>query len=275
MARVLERDEDARKYGDRFQSIKAAFNREFVAADGRIRGDTQAGYALALDFSLLPEALEKTAVAHMVEGIHRYGNRLSTGIQSTHRLMLELVRHGQEELGWRLLTNRCFPSWGYMIDNGATTIWERWDGYVKGQGFQDPGMNSFNHWALGAIGEWMYRHVLGINPDESHPGYRQFTVRPRPGGGLTWARGHYDSIKGRIAVAWALKDGTFTLDLTVPVNATARLYVPAQDSTKILEGGRPAAEAPGVKALPAQDKCALFSVGSGSYHFSAPRSSVR
>ena len=164
MAEVLGRKEEARRYGDLFKQIKAVFNQRFVKPDGRIEGDTQGGYALALNFNLLPDDLRPKAAQHLVENIRRYQNHLSTGIQTTHRAMLELTRNGYTDVGWQLLTNRTFPSWLYMIDNGATTIWERWDGYVKGRGFQDAGMNSFNHWAFGAVGEWMWRHIAGLNP---------------------------------------------------------------------------------------------------------------
>ena len=143
MANVLGHREEARRYEGLFQQIKAAFNHRFVQADGRLEGDTQAGYALALHFDLLPAGLRPQAAQHMIESIHRYRGHLSTGIQTTHLALLELTRYGHEEAAWQLITNRTFPSWLYMIDNGATTIWERWDGYVKGRGFQDPGMNSF------------------------------------------------------------------------------------------------------------------------------------
>jgi len=189
MATVLGRHEDAARYRDLFDSIRRAFNERFVKPDGRIDGDTQGGYALALNFNLLPDELRPKAAQRMIEGFKRYNGHLSTGIQTTHRLMLELTRNGYNDEAWRLILLRDFPSWGLMIDNGATTIWERWDGYVKGRGFQNPGMNSFNHWAFGAVGEWIYRTVLGINPDEAQPGYKHFEIRPRPGGDVTWAKG--------------------------------------------------------------------------------------
>jgi alpha-L-rhamnosidase len=125
------------------------------------------GYALALQFDLLPDELRPKAATRTVEKFGRYGGHLSTGIQTTHRLMLELTRNGYHYEACRLLNLRTFPSWGFTVEQGATTIWERCDGYVKGRGFQYPVMNSFNHWALGAVGEWIWRHVVGINPDEA------------------------------------------------------------------------------------------------------------
>ncbi len=270
MARVLEREAEARRYADLAVQIKAAFNRTFVQADGRIRGDTQGGYALALAFDLLPADLRPAATRHVVEAIHRYHDHLSTGIQTTHRLMLELPRQGQTELAWQLLTNRTFPSWRYMIDNGATTIWERWDGYVKGRGFQDPGMNSFNHWALGAVGEWLWRNVAGINPDDSAPGCRHFVIAPRPGGGVTWARARYDSIRGPIAVEWKIEDGAITLDVRVPANTTAAIRVPTHAPQQVREGKESAASATGVRLAGTNADAATFEVLAGHYAITAP-----
>ena len=244
--------------------------RQQTAADGRIEGHTQAGYALALRFDLLPEELRSRAARHMVEALDRYNGHLSTGIQTTNRLMLELTRNGYDDEAYRLLNLRTFPSWGFMIENGATTIWERWDGYVKGRGFQNPGMNSFNHWAIGAVGEWMWRHIIGIQPDEAQPGFKHFVVWPRPGGGLTWARGAYESIRGQIASDWKIEDGTFSLAVTVPVNTSATVYVPTSDTASVQESGKPARQAKGVRFLHEEDGNAVYSVGSGTYEFAAP-----
>ncbi len=270
MAKELGREEDFGRYRELFEKIKAAYNKNFVKPDGRIQGDTQAGYALGLHFGLLPEELRNQAAGHMVEGIHRYQKHMSTGIQTTIRLMLELTRNGHNELAWHLLTSRTFPSWGYMIENGATTIWERWDGYVKGRGFQNPGMNSFNHWAFGSVGEWMVRHILGIQPDENHPGYKRFTIHPRPGGGVTWARGSYHSIRGLIASEWKIEKNTFTLNITVPVNTAAQVFLPASDVEAVTEGGRSPRQADGVRFLRLEEETAVFEVGSGSYEFAVP-----
>jgi alpha-L-rhamnosidase len=262
--------EQAARYAALFRDIKAAFNRSFVSADGRIAGDTQGGYALALSFDLLPDEFRSLATEHLVANIHRYHDHLSTGIQTTHRAMLELVRQGQTDLGWQMLTNRTFPSWLYMLDNGATTVWERWDGYVKGRGFQDAGMNSFNHWAFGAVGEWLWRHVAGLNPDVAQPGWRHFVVAPKPSGGLTWARGDYDSIHGRIRAGWRLDRGRFTLELSVPPNTSADVHLPALDPDHVREGGRPARQAPGVTWLGSETGEVVFRVEAGHYSFRVP-----
>ncbi|MCL5096397.1 MAG: family 78 glycoside hydrolase catalytic domain, partial [Candidatus Omnitrophica bacterium] len=264
MAQVLGRQAEADQYGQLFDQIKAAFNKAFVGEDGTIQGNTQAGYALALHFNLLPDALRAKAARHMVDGFARYNGHMSTGIQSSHRLMLELSRDGYHEEACRLVQLRDFPSWGMMIENGATTIWERWDGYVKGRGFQDPGMNSFNHWAFGAVGEWIWRDLAGINPDESQPGFKHFVIHPRPGTGFTWAKGVYDSIRGRIVSDWKIDGDTFTLAVTVPPNTTATVYVPTASAASVREGGQVAATVEGIDKIGVEDGSAVFLVRSGS-----------
>ncbi|MBI4893240.1 MAG: family 78 glycoside hydrolase catalytic domain [Acidobacteria bacterium] len=255
MAAVLEKKDDAERYAALHSRIKAAFNREWVKADGRIEGDTQASYALALHFNLLPPAQRAAAMKHLLAAIDRYKGHLSTGIHATSRLMLELTREGRPDTAYHLAMLKEFPSWGFMIENGATTIWERWDGYIKGRGFQNPGMNSLNHWAFGSVGEWMWRTIVGLNPDDAAPGWAHFEVRPVPGGGLTSAEGSYDSIRGPIRVAWDAAGGFVTVRVSVPPNARATVYVPTSDPASVTEGGKP------VKAV--------SEVGSGEYTFRA------
>jgi alpha-L-rhamnosidase len=269
IAAVLGKQTEAQQYAALFNDIKSAFNKAYVTEDGHIQGDTQAGYALALHFDLLPEKLRPAALNYMLDGIRRYNGHMSTGFHSTYRMMLELTRAGHNEVAYSLINQRSFPSWEYSIDNGATTIWERWDGYVKGRGFQDKGMNSFNHYAIGAVGEWMARVILGINNDDAHPAYEHFTLRPYPGGGLTWARGHYDSIRGRIESSWSIADGGFKYDVTIPANTTATVYVPAKDAASVLESGKPASASMGIQFLRMEDGAAVFLVQSGKYSFAA------
>jgi alpha-L-rhamnosidase len=270
MAGVLGKSDEQRRYAELAAAIKQAFNQKFVDADARILGDTQGGYALALNFNLLPEKLRPSVARHLVENIHKYGDHLSTGIQTTHRAMLELTRYGYQDLAWQILTNRTFPSWFYMIDNGATTIWERWDGYVKGRGFQDAGMNSFNHWAFGAVGEWIWRNVGGLNPDETAPGYAHFSIRPRRCPGVTWSKVKFDSIRGPIAIDWRVKKGKFYLTLQVPPSSSATVYLPTREPEQVRENGRLASSVPGIQFRGvADDGSAIYDVPSGKYFFSA------
>lgn len=271
MAAVLGREEEARKYRDLFEQIRVAFQKAYVQPDGRIEGDTQGGYALALNFNLLSNSQRAEALDHMQGAFDKYQGHLSTGFQSTHRLLLELNRAGKTENAYRLVNQRGFPSWSLMIENGATTLWERWDGYVKGRGFQDPGMNSFNHYAFGAVAEWMWRTVIGIHPDEQQPGYKHFFIHPVPGGELTWAKGSYDSIRGRIQSAWKIEGQRFILNISIPANTTATVYLPAADEKQIREGGRPVRQSPHVKWLGNQAGEATILVGSGEYEFTVEK----
>ena len=258
MAAVIGRRDDAEKYGRLFEGIKAAFNKKYVQPDGRIEGNTQAGYALALRFDLLPDEVRPRAAKHMVEGFKRYNGHMSTGIQTSHRLMLELTRNGYSAEAYRLLKLRSFPSLGYMVEQGATTIWERWNGTT-----------SLNHCALGSVGEWIWRCIVGINPDESNPGYKHFTINPRPGGGLSWAKGTYRSIRGPISSDWKIADNKFTLNITIPPNTTATVYVPTTDAKSVSESGKAAEKAEGVEFLRMEDGAGVYRVGSGRYLFAS------
>ena len=269
MAAVLGRDDDAAGYGRLFEAIKAAFNREYVSSDGGIQGDTQAGYALALHFDLVEEPLRAKAVEHLLEGIRRCRGHLSTGIHTTHLAMLELSRNGRHEDAGRLISLRTPPSWGHMVEQGATTIWERWDGFVAGRGFQNMTMNSFNHWGFGSVGEWVWRELAGINPDEDQPGYRHFLIRPRPCSGLAWVKARYDSIRGPIVSEWEKSSGLFHLRVEIPANTTATVHVPAGNAGEVLESGMPASKSRGIEFIRNDDGRAVFRVESGRYHFQA------
>ncbi len=263
-AAVLGRTADAEKYGRLASDIKSTFVRTFVHDSCLIDGDTQAGYALALNFGLLSEAQQQMAARRMVEAIRRYDLRMSTGFQSTVRMMIELSRRGFHDIACQLADSRRLPSWGYSIGQGATTIWERWDGYVAGRGFQDAGMNSFNHYSFGSVVEWMYRTLLGINPDDENPGYKHTVIHPMPGPSLTWARGEYRSIHGPIGVAWKLEAGRMKLTVNIPANTEATVYMPATDPSQVTESGR------SVITVRQEPGAAVIRLGSGTYDFEAP-----
>jgi len=173
-----------------------------------------------------------------------------------------LTEAGYTDVAYRLLGNETYPSWGYTIKNGATTIWERWDGWTEA-GFQSPNMNSFNHYSLGSVGEWLYRYVAGI--DVGAPGYGRIVIRPHPGGNLTHASGMYDSVRGRISSSWKIEDDRFILEALIPPNTTATVHVPSTDD--VSEGGKPVDEAYGVEFLRASEGETVLSIGSGRYEF--------
>jgi alpha-L-rhamnosidase len=263
MAEATGRNEDAKKFRELHESIKAAFNEAYVAPDGKIMGDTQTCYLLALHMGLLPEELRSTAADHLVRTIEREDWHLSTGFAGVGYLCPVLTEAGYTDVAYRLLNNETYPSWGYTIRNGATTIWERWDGWTEEHGFQSPNMNSFNHYSLGSVGEWLYRYVAGI--DLGAPGYGHIVIRPRPGGGLTHARGEYDSVRGRISSAWKIEGDRFELEVAIPPNTTATVHVPVADG--VSEGGKPVEEVEDVELLGAGEGETVLSVGSGRYEF--------
>lgn len=292
LAFIAGEHEIARKSRELADAIKAAFRNAFVAADGTIQGDTQAGYALALDFDLLPEGNPRLdAAERLVDKIKSAGGALGTGFMSTRSAYHVLSRHGHHGLAVELARKTTFPSLGYTIQQGATSIWERMDGFVPGRGFQDVGMNSFNHYAFGCVGEWMVREVAGIQPDEdryvssgsitlmpqpngktrtSAEGPRAFehvTLRPRIEGGLTHARAHYDSVVGRIESGWKLDGKTLQYACTVPANSSATLELPAKEPAKVTEGASLASEARGVIYVGERNGRAVFDLGAGSFEF--------
>jgi alpha-L-rhamnosidase len=271
MALAIGKEDEARQYEDLFQQIKGAFNQEFVAADGRIKGDTQTAYVLALRFDLLPQEKRESAAKYLVDDIQNKRNgHLSTGFLGVGYLTPTLTQAGYLDVAYRLLNNDTYPSWGYSIRHGATTIWERWDGWTEEKGFQDPGMNSFNHYSLGSVGEWMYASVAGIDLDPAQPGYKHILLHPHPGGGLTYARAAYDSIHGHIVSDWKIENGRLAYHVEVPANTTATVWVPATGETQVMEGGKSAAKAEGIKFLRMEAGCAVYEIGSGTYAFTAP-----
>lgn len=265
MAHAIGREEDAAKYEKLFEMIREAFNRAYVSLEGKIEGDTQTCYALALHMGLLPEGLRAKAAGHLVEAIEREGWHLSTGFAGVGYLLPALTEAGYTDVAYRLLGNKTFPSWGYTIERGATTIWERWDGWTEERGFQSPNMNSFNHYSLGSVGEWLYRYVAGI--EAAAPGFRRIIIHPRPGGNLTWAKAEYRSVRGRIASSWRREDGVFRLGVSIPANATATVLMPVEDIAGITESGRPVKQLEGVRLLREEEGAVVFEVGSGEYEF--------
>jgi alpha-L-rhamnosidase len=265
MAEAVGRKDDAVKYRQLFEKIRDAYDRAYVSEDGRIKGDTQTTYLMALGFDLLPADMRRPAANRLLELIEARNGHLSTGFLGVNLLLPVLTEIGRPDVAWRLLTTTTYPSWLYSVTQGATTIWERWDGWTQEKGFQDPGMNSFNHYAYGSCGQWMFSTLAGIDTDG--PAFEKIVIHPRPGGGVTFARASYDSLRGRIATAWKVEGARFTLDVTIPANTTATVFVPAKDAARVTESGKPASKAEGVRFLRMEDGCAVFAVGSGRYSF--------
>ncbi|MGC8639815.1 MAG: family 78 glycoside hydrolase catalytic domain [Isosphaeraceae bacterium] len=265
-ARVLGKTADAARFDELYQQIKHAFNKTYVAPDGRIKGNTQAVYVLALASDLVDGERANQAATYLVEDIQKRGH-LSTGFVGTKDLMLVLSKIGRYDVAYKLLFNDTFPSWGFSIKHGATSIWERWDGWTPEKGFQDPGMNSFAHYSFGAVYQWMVENIGGIKTDG--PSYKQIIIEPHPGERLKSARVSYKSIRGEIASSWTKEDGNLRLDVTIPTNTTATVILPASGPDAITESGRPVAQAEGVKIESSEGNRTVLKVTSGRYTFVA------
>ena len=275
-AKALGKSEDAGKYEKLFLDIREAFNKKYVAADGRIAGNTQCCYVMALKFDLLSDDMRVKAAQHLEADIVSKKDHLSTGFVGVSYLLPVLTQAGKMDTVYKLFQQDSFPSWLFSVKHGATTIWERWDGWTPDKGFQDVGMNSFNHYSLGSCGEWMFSSLAGI--DTEGPGFKKLIIRPVPPAqgkaevnknAITWTKAAYESINGKIATAWKIEGGKFGLDVAIPPNTTATVYVPAKDAAGVTEGGKPAAQAEGVKFLRMENGAAVFAVGSGAYRFEA------
>lgn len=247
-ANALGNKVDADHYTLLLQQIKAAYVNEYVTANGLISSDTQTAYTLALAFDMLPENLRGQAAGRLANNITRYGNHLTTGFLGTPYLCHALSRFGYADVAYKLLLQESYPSWLYPIKMGATTIWERWDGIKPDGSFETPTMNSYNHYAYGAIGDWMYRVTSGIDTDADGPGYKKITIKPTVGGKLTFANASYQIPYGKLTSNWKIAGDTFYLDVEIPANTTATVYVPDYN------------EKEGYKTE---------QIGSGSYHFTS------
>jgi alpha-L-rhamnosidase len=266
-ASVLGKYEDRVKYGELLKNVKAAFIKEYVTSNGRLVSSTQTAYVLALNFDMLPEALREQAAAKLAENIRSYGNHLTTGFLGTPYLCHVLSRFGYVDLAYTLLLQETYPSWLYPVKMGATTIWERWDGIKPDSTFQTPGMNSFNHYAYGAIGDWMYRVVTGIDTDPEGPGYKKIVIKPIIGKGLTQASATLDTYYGKVSSGWKTEGNKIWFDIEIPPNTTAIVFIPSSENGKITENGVELITGKDINMFGKIKDYRLAQLGSGSYHF--------
>jgi alpha-L-rhamnosidase len=295
IASILGKRNDASKYRKLFNDVKKAFQNRYLK-DGTVtaeqlsearklaeqehgisRGNlehidygpissevfntelftpSQTAYALALHFDILPEKLRPLAAEELVADIKRRNLHLSTGFAGAPYLPHALSNHGQLETAYALLNQKTWPSWLYSVTKGATTIWERWDGWTEERGFQSPEMNSFNHYAYGSIGAWLYQTVAGIEVDPENPGYKHSILRPQPGHGLTHASAKLKTLYGELSSAWKLENGRLEWTVTVPANTTATVHLPARDGSIVTVDGET------MDGL-------VRELGAGQYHFVA------
>ena len=268
-ARILGRAADADRYERLFTDIKTAFLKEFVTPEGRVGENTQTAYVLALEFELLPESLRVRAAGRLAADV-RQRKHLTTGFLGTPHLLRALSGNGYLDEAYMLLQREEYPSWLYPVTQGATTIWERWDGIKPDGSFQNAGMNSFNHYAYGAVGDWMYRVMGGIEIDPAAPGYKHIIFQPHPGGRLTDVAVAHESPYGRIALHWRLAGDQLHVAIDVPANTTATVRLPRADVDEVRESSLPVVgrtASPGVVGSRQQGDVAVIDVGSGHYEF--------
>jgi alpha-L-rhamnosidase len=269
VAKALGKDSDREKYLCLFKNIKNMFRREFVTSTGRLAGDSQTAYVIALHFNLMPKKLRAAAGENLIRKI-RQKKGISTGFLGTPRLLFALKETGHLDAAYKLLLNEDFPSWGYQVKQGATTMWERWDGWHHLRGFQNAGMNSFNHYAYGAVGEWLYQVVAGIDIDSSAPGYEHLHMSPCPGGGLENAEATYNSIRGEISSSWRIEKDKFIWEISLPPGTTATIYVPGKEIGSVTENEkRITHENKHVKFLRIEKDRVVFKIDSGNYQFTS------
>ena len=267
-AKVLGKTDDAKFYSDLFSKIKEVFINEYVTNAGRVGTNSQTAYVLALKFNLLPEKLRSKAAAFLASDIISRGNHLSTGFLGTPYLCHVLSDNGYTDLAYDLLLQESYPSWLYPVKMGATTIWERWDGEKTDSTFQDSGMNSFNHYAYGAIGDWMYRVSAGIEIEA--PGYKHILIQPHPSDSLTYSRATFESSYGSISSGWERKDGKLTIKVIIPANTSATITLSAKNKDKVNESGKPLSQNLFLKEVKIADEKLTMQAGSGNYIFEYP-----
>ena len=241
-ASILGKDDEARKYSEQFKSIRKAFSNKFFDQSGKltVKVPTQTAYLLALGYDLLEPQLRDGAVQNLLKLIEQSGGHLRTGFLGTPLINLVLDEFGHSDIAYQVLFKETYPSWFYSINQGATTMWERWNSYSHKDGFGDAGMNSFNHYAYGAIDQFMVERIAGLAPDSQQPGYKHFYIQPTPGEPLTWARATYQSPYGEAVSGWKITSKGLKIEVVVPTNTTATLVVPAEagDNPILKESGR-------------------------------------
>ena len=261
MAAAIGNTKDAASYEALATKVRKAFQKAYILPDSRLTVANQSAYAIALFFDLVPEGQRAATAAHLAALVKENGNKMTTGFLGTRPLLPALSASGHHDLAGVLMQQHEYPSWGYEVDNGATTIWERWNSYVKGSGVHEPSMNSFSHYAFGAVCEWMMADLAGI--DRAAPGFDRVRIAPRPTGTITRAAASMETRHGRLACSWKIDAGKFLAEIVVPTNTTADVTLPVKG--EILEGGAKAGGRPGIRKIEGNQ----LTLGSGTYQFSA------
>ncbi|WP_422083599.1 family 78 glycoside hydrolase catalytic domain [Ulvibacterium sp.] len=268
MAEALNKKEDAEKYGELFKNIKKAFAKKYILENGHTSEDTQTTYALALYFDLYPEGLAKKGAARLAEKIENNGFKFSTGFLGTKHVMLALSKYGYHDLVYKLFKQTEYPSWGYSVENGSTSIWERWNSYTKDDAKNsdlNAKMNSFSHYAFGSVAEWMFLHAAGIGTEDS--GYRNIVIKPAISKEMDFIRASYESINGKISSAWNWKGNKVVMNIGIPTNTRAKVCIPTANISDIKESNKRLDKIPEIQVLEPGEGETILEIGSGNYSF--------
>ena len=268
IAQIIGNTEDAKKYKELASNIKDAFHTEFITPAGRLVSNTQTAYSLALIFGMMPENLITKAAGYLAEDVRKM-EHLTTGFVGTPLLCKALSDNGYDDLAFMLLMRKEYPSWLYPVTMGATTIWERWDGQKPDGSFQDVSMNSFNHYAYGATGQWLYQYVAGIQNDPNIPGYKHIILQPHPGGGLTSALSELKTGYGTIKSDWKVENGIMNYSCSIPPNSSATVCFDEIDKQNIVLNDLPILKNGNAK-ISQKNQTVKIEVGSGNYIFNLP-----
>lgn len=257
-ADLIGRTEEAGTYARLAAGIKDAFIRNFVVTGtGRVGNGTQAAQAIALLYDLMPESEKQAAFNVFIEVIKSKNGHITSGIFGIPAVLEVLRRNNRNDLAYEMVTKKDFPGWGHMLESGATTLWETWK-------YSD-NVYSQNHPMFGSVGEWMYQSLAGINP--AAPGFSKILIKPQPAGDLTWVNSSYESVNGRIVSNWKRDGDTFMLQVSIPANTTAEIFLPSSPQSVITEGGNPVETAAGVKQIGYKEGYTRFEIGAGEYAF--------
>lgn len=260
-AGLLGKKDEAAQYEKLAESIRFTFNQKFYRPDtGSYDNGSQTALSCAIYQGLVEPANRTRVLENLVAAVEKAENHIDTGILGAKYLLNALLENGRADVAYRMVAQKDQPSWGWWIEQGATTLWEQWNG-----------TESRNHIMFGDVSAWFYKALAGINPDRAAPGFSHFVIKPQVLGDLTSARAEYDSIRGTIRSEWRVEGGRFQLKVTIPANTTATVSIPAKDVNSVTEGGKPAAEAAALKFLRMEADRAVFEAGSGEYAFTAPR----
>ena len=267
ISKVLGKISKSKQYELLFKQIRNSFNNKFVLKDGQLKETTQTASLLAINFNLLSKRNTNKAFNNLIKDIESKDEHLSTGFIGLQFLLPTLSNFDREDIAYKLLLDTRYPSWGFMIKNGATTLWERWNSYLPDKGIYDPLMNSFNHTSLGVIGVWFYSNIGGINLSQN--GFKEIIIKPKLGGDLTFANTSYNSINGKIVSNWKIEKNKFIHEIEIPINTSAIVYLPAISIKNIYENGKSINQVKNIKYLKSENEFICFKIFSGKYIFNS------